>query len=49
MNINIRKEMKNSKIGGEMINQMKNKKEKWEDEKREDEKDMDEKSKDEKR
>ena len=35
MNINIRKEMKNSKIGGEMINQMKNKKEKWEDEKKE--------------
>ena len=49
MNINIWKEMKNSKIGGEMINQMKNKKEKWEDEKRDDEKDMDEKSKDEKR
>ena len=48
MNTNIWKEMKNSGIGREMINQMKNKKEEWEDEKREDKKDMDEKSKDEK-
>ena len=35
MNTNIWKEMKNSRIGREMINQMKNKKEKQEDEKRE--------------
>ena len=49
MNTNIRKEMKNCRIGGEMIYQMKNKKEKQEDEKREHKKDMDEKSKNERR